>query len=359
VQICYKKVKGLRQVDFLVVGQGLAGSLLAIELIEAGQRVLVIDRETTETSSKKAAGIYNPITGRQMAKTWMADEIFPNLPAYYSRLESILQARFHYPMDIYRPFFAMEEQNDWEAKAFEPAYTPFVKALERGSLGLPHFHDPYGGLRLHLSGYVDLLVLIEAAQKWIAGKGEYRSEVFLAENLKESTEGFRYDDVVADRVIFCQGTFGDQNPYWSSLPFKLVKGEVLDMELDLQADEILNRGVFMLPQRGLFRVGSTYHHHRLDWEPSKEGRKELEDKMRKLFKGSARVVAHRAGVRPATYDRRPFVGTHPANEKVGVFNGFGSKGVSLVPFFATQYVNYLLRGGQLTPEADVKRVTRK
>jgi len=140
------------------------------------------------------------------------------------------------------------------------------------------------------------------------------------------------------------------------LPFKLVKGEVLNIDVSLPVDKVINRGVFILPKNGRHSVGSTYEHNDLSYIPSEKGIKNLEDRLSKLYQGKYDIINVTAGIRPATYDRRPFIGKHPEHPAVSIFNGFGTKGVSLVPYFAGQYVNYLLQGGELMPEVDVTRV---
>jgi len=52
--------------DFILVGQGLAGTLLAHFLKAAGQRILVIDQPNENTASQIAAGIINPVTGADL-----------------------------------------------------------------------------------------------------------------------------------------------------------------------------------------------------------------------------------------------------------------------------------------------------
>ncbi len=54
--------------DFLIVGQGLAGSLLAWELMQRGAKVLIVDNGMPN-ASQVAAGLINPITGMRFAKT--------------------------------------------------------------------------------------------------------------------------------------------------------------------------------------------------------------------------------------------------------------------------------------------------
>lgn len=70
--------------DYILVGQGIAGTALAWHLIQAGKRVLVVNDSTRPSASLVAAGIYNPLTGRKLVKTWMADTIFPYAINFYS-----------------------------------------------------------------------------------------------------------------------------------------------------------------------------------------------------------------------------------------------------------------------------------
>ena len=55
------------KVDYLIIGQGLAGSLLAWELIQRRCSVVVVDNGN-ENASQIAAGLINPITGMRFVK---------------------------------------------------------------------------------------------------------------------------------------------------------------------------------------------------------------------------------------------------------------------------------------------------
>jgi len=346
------------KVDFLIVGQGIAGTLLAMELMNSGYKVVVFNEEKPNTSSLKAGGLYNPITGRKMVKTWMADELFLNLESYYQKLEHQLDARFIFPMPIYRLFFNYEEQNDWAAKAADPAYSHFIKELHASSLGIEGVQDEYGGLLLNHSGYVNLPNMLAAARKYLDDRGIYRSEVFQYDQMILQEDNIEYQGLEVGRVIFCDGPEAIKNPYWEHLPFNPVKGETLVISTELPSDMIINRGVFVLPRDGHYVVGATYDHKQLDYEPTAEGIKNLQDRLHKIFKGKYELVSSSAGIRPATFDRRPFIGFHSEHPQIGIFNGFGTKGVSLVPYFAGQLVNYLKGGGQIMDEVNVSRVTR-
>jgi glycine/D-amino acid oxidase-like deaminating enzyme len=46
-----------------------------------------------------------------------------------------------------------------------------------------------------------------------------------------------------------------------------------------------------------------------------------------------KIIDHKASVRPANIERRPFVGFHPTLKNIGILNGMGTKGCSLAPIF--------------------------
>ena len=122
-------MKTSKQIDFIIVGQGLAGSALALQLLKRNKKILVIDRITTNSPSRIAVGLFNPITGRHMIKTWMADELFPYLHRFYQEAEALTQTRFFYPASLYRPFATIEEQNEWMAKSADPVYHGYIENI--------------------------------------------------------------------------------------------------------------------------------------------------------------------------------------------------------------------------------------
>lgn len=344
-----------RKVDFIIVGQGIAGTWLAYELIERGKSILVINHETEDTSSNKAAGLFNPITGKKMIKTWLADEIFYDLEDQYKELESLLSEKFLNAIPIYRPFNSIAEKNDWSIKAESKSYSKFIQQVHQESTGGESILDDCGGIVLNKTGYVDLKTLIQSFRVYLINKGLYLSEMFDYKAMKLVSDKANYKNIDADKILFCEGP-STNNPYWSDLPFKFVRGELMDIACGLPESYIFNRGVFMIPKNGYHTVGSTYDHTNLSFEPQSSGISNLKQRLSKLFAGPYRIIDKRAGIRPATFDRKPFIGLHPKKETLGIFNGFGTKGVSLTPYFAKKFVDFLEGKGKIETEADVQRV---
>src|SRR5215831_5042312 len=100
----------MTRVDFVVIGQGLAGTTLAWELRRRGFRVLVVDREAGG-SSRIAAGLITPVTGKRLAKSWRWDELYPAALAFYRSLEAETGASFFHQRPSVR-LFADEAERD-------------------------------------------------------------------------------------------------------------------------------------------------------------------------------------------------------------------------------------------------------
>lgn len=75
------------EIDFLIIGQGIAGTAMGYRLEQAGQSFLIFDLPESNKSSRVAAGLYNPVTGRKMVKSWMAEYLFPKIEPFYQEME--------------------------------------------------------------------------------------------------------------------------------------------------------------------------------------------------------------------------------------------------------------------------------
>ncbi len=345
--------------DYIIVGQGLAGSVLGLTLLKNNKKILILDDNLRPAASKIAAGLYNPITGMRLVKTWEADIIFPFLINFYSEMEKILDAKFFFPASIYHPFDSIEIQNDWMARTERQDLKRYILPK---SDNIPEglLHHPLGGISGNFSGFIDVKLFVECCKEGFIKEDIYRNDIFDFNDLKVSEDQINYKNYKADKIIFCEGIYVLNNPYFNFLPFKYVKGEILTLAInDIKLNTIINKGVYLLQtNNGDFKLGATYDWNLNDWNITEGGKIELVEKLNKFIIKPYQIINHQAGVRPASLDRRPIIGLHPTYKNMGIFNGLGTKGVSLAPYFAHEFVQLLENGKEMNKEVQIQRFFR-
>lgn len=346
-------------VDYLIVGQGIGGTMLSWTLRKAGRSCCVVDRGGTGAASAVAAGVINPVTGRKYVYSWMIDELMPVAVSTYREMEAELG------ITVLRERTLIDFFPDAEGRG------RFLDRLTENDTYLhtypdqnefnPHFHYLHGVGAIAPAYTADLPLLLQRWRKELDKAGAFIERPFDHNALEAGRDWVKWEGVTAKKIIFCEGAAGAFNPYFSALPFSLNRGEALILEIpDLPASHLYKRGSLLvpLPGRHQFWAGSTYDWRHPVAQPTEAFRTGMEAKLREWLKPSFTVLDHQAAVRPATVERRPFVGLHPGHPSVGLLNGLGTKGASLAPFFARELVRHLEEGTPLTPGADVGRFER-
>jgi glycine/D-amino acid oxidase-like deaminating enzyme len=347
------------QVDYLIIGQGISGTFLSFCLLERGARVLVIDEPQSHSPSRVAAGIMNPVTGRRLSTVWRANEILGFVPEAYSAIGARLQGEAFSRKDIVDIFPNPFMRSSYEEKiaAADPyvALGADVKEWEKWM----QIEFGYGEIRPVHTAHLDWL--IPAWRQYLQSRNMLREEAFEMQGLQVSADHIVYNDIVASKIIFCEGPAGMENPWFRLLPFSKNKGQALILRIpDLPDYRIYKKSMLLvpLPEKEMFWLGASY-----EWEfehvhPTHEFREKTELALKNWLRCEWTIEDQRAGLRPATLERRPFVGLHPQQPAIGIFNGMGTKGCSLAPFFARELTVHLLDGKSISPEADVQRFRR-
>lgn len=348
------------QFDTLIIGQGLAGSLLAWRLLARGQRVLVVDDGARSSASRTAAGLLNPVTGQRLVLHPEADTLLPAASRLYAELAAEFGRPFFHPLGVRRLFQSQQERELWQRRLAEPAYRPYLdEAWAAGASGLP-LADPRGGFFQHHTGYLDTDGLLDALREYLRARDGYVEAAFDYAELQLDGEGVRWRGVHAGRAVFCEGYRLLDNPWFDWLPLQPAKGEILTLATAAPLPgEIIKGAKWLLPlPGGRCRLGATYQWQPIDCEPSAAGREALLGALGELFDPSpeVEVLEQRAGVRPGTRDKAPFLGFHPRQRQLGVCNGFGSKGTMLVPWHVERLAAHLLDGAPLPAAADIAHI---
>jgi glycine/D-amino acid oxidase-like deaminating enzyme len=156
--------------------------------------------------------------------------------------------------------------------------------------------------------------------------------------------------------VLCDGAGMLSAHFFPFLPFNINRGDILTVQSDIELPFVLNRGAWLIPlDNNQFKLGATYCSNTSDEVSLHEAENTLKTKINRILNQELMVLSHQSGVRPATRDRRPFIGTHPQRQGLHIFNGFGSKGTSLTPYFAHQFVESLYGKMSLDKEILISR----
>jgi glycine oxidase len=345
------------KVDYIIVGQGLAGASVALQLLKRDKKVLVIDTPDKNRASRVAAGLFNPVTGQNSVRTWKAEILFPYLHRFYREAESLTGKKFLHEMPVYKPFASVLEQNDWMGKSADEGYREFVERITMKPAFGSLLHDEFGGLFLKQAGFINTQIFLNGVADLVRSRGLFWNEDFVDENLKISPNSVEYNGITASRIIFCQGERTTSNKWFSNAPVRALKGETLRIKIEWDKDVILNRGVYMVPEnvKGEFRVGATYKFNVRTPIITDEGRNELIGKLNGFINMPFQIIDQDWGIRPTTNDRKPLLGCHMESERLVFFNGLGTKGVTLAPYFSEMLTRWLENSAPIDKEVALTR----
>lgn len=343
--------------DYIIVGGGLAAMLMAWELTQKNQSVLIYADEAP-ASSNVAAGTWNPVNFRRMIPTWRATEMIAAMKTVYADIESAVDCQFLQMIEVEKILTNTEEKEFWEAQGAKETSENLINP-KTGELDVKG-ETMYTGY-VNETGRLDLPLFVEKLQSYFEDKSALKRSHFNHNELIVNEDRIIYQNIIASKIIFAEGTYCSNNPFFNWLPFKSVKGDVLTIKSkDLNVTTIRKKNIFILPVgNDTYKVGATYDHSTLDWAPSEKGKQQIIEKFEKITDCEYEIIGHASGIRPATHDRRPFIGAHPKHENVLIFNGLGSKGVFLGPLLAQEFSNFLLNNHEIHPEVSVKRCLKK
>ncbi|OOZ41052.1 hypothetical protein BOW53_05790 [Solemya pervernicosa gill symbiont] len=345
--------------DLIIVGQGLAGSLLAWRLLQRGVSVLVVDNGHRNASSRAAAGLINPVTGMRLVKTRGVEQLLPAALDCYAELEQQFGVKLYHAKPMLRLFASEREVEAWQKRYADPDYASWL-GERLTSAELPAgIKGPLGGYIQPQSGYLDTNLLMCTLRHWLQQQGAWlESEIDYAE-IEPHTDGVCWRDVSAQRLVFCEGYRVMDNPWFGWLPLQPAKGEILTLKPDRQPFELMvNAGKWLIPLHdGNWRLGASYDREHFDEETSEEERERLLASLNELLidPHELELISHRAGVRSGTRDKMPLMGVHPEQSPLFSFNGFGSKGSLLIPWHGERMADYLLEGRPLPDTVDIAR----
>lgn len=315
-----------------IIGQGLAGTCLAWELWKRGVEFSLVDRGAGG-SSRVAAGMVNPITGKNFEPSWRIAEFLPDALDFYAEVEARIGRKVWHPFPVLRLAGSDKEWRKILTKLDAPDVAPWVA----GEVAVP---DGWAGaVEVRGGGRLDTRAFLDGSRELFEKLGVFHvGEV--------SMEGVACE-------IRCEGAAGLLGGRFG--PHRCAKGEILTLRAAGWDESRIRIGAggWLVPQGGgVFKLGSTYEWDELDELPTEKGRLRVEEIASRLGGGTFEVIGHDAGVRPILRRSQPLIG--PVDGGGWMFNALGSKGTLYAPGMAARLARWLLDGREPEPEVDFR-----
>jgi len=336
----------------LIVGQGVAGTLLADALVERAEPVTVADDGRAGSASQAALGLIAPIGGRRWTRAGPLEQLLPAAREGLNRLQCRTGGSFQWEAPLLRLFTSDRDRQAATARLFQPAWRPYL-----GSVVAPGASTGSGGVWIRGSRVVAVEELLAAARDWLVRTGRFRGSRVDLGSLRFRAGGLIWGEAAFRRVVFCQGAWSEGNPWAPPGVLVGLKGEVLEGRWPGLDPRPVSSGATLVPLgRDRFRLGATYERGDGAAVPSEGGRRWLQSRLGEHPGAeAARITGHKAGIRPVSPDGMPLAGPHPDDHRIWLFNGLGSKGLLLGPFYAERLAEALVGTATVPREADPHR----
>lgn len=342
----------------LIVGQGIAGTVLHFQLLKEGIQAIVADVKMPGSSSVAAAGIINPLTGRKFVKSWMFDELLPVFLKCYRELSELLDCQIIQPLELFRYLKDENQYLHWQQKMEDENYRHFC------SPEIDKLTDNDGDYLFRvmvMQAYqVNMNFLLSRYREYLIENDLLINTEFNYQEVKPHTERTLYQDEEFDYIIFCEGFRIMENPYFKYLPVipNLGKALICDIPGIKQLSGIKKRNLACNWEAKGHWYGASMEVWNGDWSALDEAPDDLVEALKDDFPGAGNNVGLLAGIRPTVKDRRPILGPHPEYNSLICFNGLGTKGVSLAPLMAEWLCNWMVHSAAIPKEVSVKRWER-
>ena len=350
----------MKEVDYLIVGFGLAGMAFCDKLDQHKKTFYVIDKKV-EAASRVAAGLINPVILKRYTLPWHGEEQFDLAKAYFKRLDEKFGLNSVTEIPVYKIFSSAEDQNNWFEATDKPGIERFLKPQLKRDVSVKVNAKLQAG-EVKETVRIDIPKLLNTYIEYLGEKNKYLQAAFNYDKINFTADGkVEYEDIRANCIIFAEGFGVKANPFFNKLPLVGNKGEYIDIYAPgLKLTQALKSTFFIIPLGGaIYKVGATFNWNDKDCKITSEAREELLAKLKQLINCEFEIVNQEAAVRPTTGDRRPLLGIHPKHPQLAILNGLGTRGTMMGPYLAEKLYRHLEEGAALDPELSILRFPKK
>lgn len=334
----------------IIVGGGIAGLLAAWYLIEAGEKVTIVEKQHVgRESSWAGAGVLSPLYPDRYPS--IASLVTQSLDEYSRIAKELVDLTGLNPELVLCELILLDGQTNACGKAQTLGKIVTGTALKRME---PSLNAPSGRAICYSSAHLRNPRFLSALRSALSRKGATLLESCEVQSFRNNAG--RLEGLLTSRGILttsrCVVTVGA----WTgellkkvglSVPIKPIKGEIVLFAArpGLLSHIIVKNYLYLVPRMdGRILVGSTVENAGFFKEITKSARE-------KLYAGAIELVPalreypiehHWAGLRPGSPDDAPFIGEHPAIKGLFVCAGHYRNGFATGPASARLVVDMML-----------------
>ena len=340
--------------DYLILGAGLAGLTLGIELLKSNANVCIIDIANPGSGASGApAGLMNPATSQ---KARMPKDAIECVKAFNSMVAFVLKGRKSdvvISQKVLRP--AIDEQlkhnftesidsGDWPIN--------WIEWIDNNQVS--EFVDikNFGGMLLHIAKGIDFRAWIQALDykfQEMNGSRFYQCSY----KYRAMSEGFQINSNLGNFttkvIIDCTGSDMTNK---SNYKMAFVKGQtrVVSRPDSLILPTAISSYGYVLADNSRVIIGSTYEHKYETTQPTEKHDDQILKKSHIIngFNPKKDDITERwSGIRVSTPDRIPAIGPSETDPNLYLYFGLGSKGLFYSSYLSKILANHLITGTQI------------
>ncbi|VEP12773.1 Bifunctional protein ThiO/ThiG [Hyella patelloides LEGE 07179] len=340
--------------EIIVIGGGVMGLAIAIDLKLRGADVTVISRDVQQAASWAAAGMLAPMA-EQIADSAMLKLCLKSrwaYPEWTRKLEDITGMATNYlPCGILAP--VIQQADIAEEQEKENAVWLDRQSIQFYQPGLGQ--DVLGGWWYPEDGQVDNRSLMQCLIQTTKALGIDVQEGVTVHGIQQRkgkvTSIFTsQEELEAAKYVLATGSWSSQ---LLPIPTRPVKGQMLCLRMPNQANQpyplqkvLYGDNIYLVPrQDGRLIIGATVEE--VGWTPhnTPQGIQNLLQKAMQLYPGVAnwQIEDFWWGFRPGTPDELPILGHSPC-ENLYLATGHYRNGILLAPVTAALIANLILEG---------------
>lgn len=345
----------MKEVDYIVVGLGIAGLSFCEQLLKHNKSFIVFDTGDL-SSTRVSAGVINPLVLKRFTPVWNAHEHISNAFPFYENLSHKLNVTIMEELPMYRIFNSVEEQNNWTVASDKKELSQFLHTSIIPNTN-PFINAPFGFGKVNNTGRVFSGLLLDTYKQFLQKKECILSEAFDYSLLEETEANVSYKNISAKKIVFSEGASVRNNPFFPKELLIPNKGEFLVIKAPkLKFHAMLKSSIFIFSLgNDLYKIGATYNREDVTCEITSEAKEELLKSFSKIISSPFTVVSQIAGIRPTTKDRRPLLGTLKDSERKVFYSGLGTRGIMSSPSLAQKLFDFIENDAPLDREIDIKR----